>query len=208
MHDTWEQIFWAKRNETQRRVCSKNTDMIFEEFGNQLDVLSRLSSEPFLQTLKKGPFLCSNDFDAKHESEHSVNSSFKASSSSSRWLLLLSWAMNYHSHRQLSTGILLAMGGLLCEVWARKPTFEEGEGGGINTLTLVPALSFTLTRDVPSYKPLAADRNPFKVLSIAMLRAAGNHRWISSMVGGNRSLFHLLVLLRRQKLALLRGFLI
>ena len=50
--------------------------MIFEEFGNQLDVLSRLSSEPFLQTLKKGPFLCSNDFDAKHESEHSVNSSF------------------------------------------------------------------------------------------------------------------------------------
>lgn len=116
--------------------------------------------------------------------------------------------MNYHSHRQLSTGILLAMGGLLCEVWARKPTFEEGEGGGINTLTLVPALSFTLTRDVPSYKPLAADRNPFKVLSIAMLRAAGNHRWISSMVGGNRSLFHLLVLLRRQKLALLRGFLI
>ena len=38
--------------------------------------------------------------------------------------------MNYHSHRQLSTGILLAMGGLLCEVWARKPTFEEGEGGG------------------------------------------------------------------------------
>ena len=51
--------------------------MIFEEFGNQLDVLSRLSSEPFLQTLKKGPFLCSNDFDAKHESEHSVNSSFK-----------------------------------------------------------------------------------------------------------------------------------
>ena len=127
MYDTWEQIFWAKRNETQRRVCSKNADMIFEEFGNQLDVLSRLSSEPFLQTLKKGPFLCSNNFDAKHESEHSVNSSFKASSSSSRWLLLLSWAMNYHSHRQLSTGILLAMGGLLCEVWARKPTFEEGE---------------------------------------------------------------------------------
>ena len=55
------------------------------------------------------------------------------------------------------------MGGLLCEVWARKPTFEEGEGGGINTLTLVPALSFTLTRDVPSYKPLEVDRNPFKV---------------------------------------------
>ena len=62
--------------------------------------------------------------------------------------------MNYHSHRQLSTGILLAMGGLLCEVWARKPTFEEGGkrltlnttkegsrelGGGINTLVLSAA---------------------------------------------------------------------
>ena len=50
--------------------------IIFEEFGNQLDVLSRLSSEPSFH-VKKGPFLRSNDFDAKHESEHSVNSSFK-----------------------------------------------------------------------------------------------------------------------------------
>ena len=76
---------------------------------------------------------------------------------------------------------------------------------------LLPArLSFTLTRDVPSYKPLEVDRNPFKVLSLTRLSEPWKHRWISSMVGGNRSLFHLLVLLlRRQKLAaLLRGFLI
>ena len=101
-----------------------------------------------------GPFLFASD--AKHESEHTVNSTILWSSF--RWLLLLSWAMNYHSHRQLSTGILLAMGGLSCvKFWARKPR-KEGEGGGINTLCTSSHRDVPLTRDRTRDRTLKSPR--------------------------------------------------
>ena len=69
--------------------------------------------------------------------------------------------MNYHSHRQLSTGILLAPNGgpsllatAACRCGHANQHFE-GEGTRGSIPLLLPALqAYTLTRDVPSYKLL------------------------------------------------------
>ena len=69
--------------------------------------------------------------------------------------------MNYHSHRQLSTGILLAPNGgpsllatAACRCGHANQHFE-GEGARGSIPLLLPALqAYTLTRDVPSYKLL------------------------------------------------------